>query len=205
MLQVADSHRESLHNEKELLQRLAAGDKQAYQQLFEHYWEQVYGTGLRLTKSPEQAKDLAQDIFLKLWDNREKLSPIKDLRSYLFIISRNLIHDHLRTRVFRDSNRDFLIQYFTYHETSPQDQLEQKQLGEALYEAIERLPPKLQQVFKLSRIEGLSHEEIAQRLHITPLSSKTYMVRALMALRKGMGGGRLNGHKIFFDMDVLLL
>jgi len=156
----------------------------AYQKLFDLYWDQVYGIGLRLTKTPEQAKDLAQDIFLKLWDSRTKLTEVRDFRSYLFVITRNLIQDQIRTKIFHESNREFLTNYFAYNESSPQELLEQKELGEALNAAIRKLPPRLQQVFNLRRVEGLSHVEIAQRLNITTISSKTYMVRALMALRK---------------------
>ena len=157
---------------------------QAYQQLFDLYWDQVYGIGLRLTKTPEQAKDLAQDIFLKLWDSRTKLTEVRDFRSYLFVITRNLIHDQVRTKIFHESNREFLTKYFAYNESSPQELLEQKELGEALDAAIRKLPSRLRQVLNLRRMEGLSHVEIAKRLNITTISSKTYMVRALMALRK---------------------
>ncbi len=156
----------------------------AYQQLFDLYWDQVYGIGLRLTKTPEQAKDLAQDVFLKLWDNRSKLTEVRDFRSYLFVLTRNLIYDQIRTRIFHESNREFLNNYFAYNESSPQELLEQKELGEALNAAIHKLPPRLRQVFNLRRSEGLSHVEIAKRLNISTISSKTYMVRALMALRK---------------------
>jgi len=178
---------ENVHNEKTLLQLLSNGDKQAYRQLFEQYWDQVYGAGLHLTKSPEQAKDLAQDIFLKLWDLRSTLPAINNFSSYLYVITRNLVHDHLRTQVFRESNKEFLLNYFAYYDPSPHERLEQKQLGGVLDEAINNLPPKLQQVFTLSRFEGLSHEEIGKKLHISPLSSKTYMTRALTSLRKQIG------------------
>lgn len=176
--------RESLHNEPELLQRLAKGDISAYKALYEFYWDQVYGMALHLTKSPEQSKDLAQDIFFKLWVHRERLSGVNELRNYLFIISRNAVWDYLRTQVFRESNREFLEQYMAYAQQSPQDIVEQKELDGAALAAIDQLPPQLRQVFRLSRVEGLSHEEIARRMNITPLSSKTYMVRALAFLRK---------------------
>jgi RNA polymerase sigma-70 factor (ECF subfamily) len=189
-----------LHNEQELLRSVAQGDMQAYQQLFDWYWDQVYRTGLRLTKTPEQAKDLAQDIFLKLWDNRTKLTEVKDFSSYLFVITRNLIHDQMRTRIFHESNREFLTNYFAYSESSPEEILEQKELGEALNAAIRKLPFRLRQVFNLRRSEGLSHIEIAKRLNITTISSKTYMVRALMALRKEI---MRNHGKLFFVAGFL--
>jgi RNA polymerase sigma-19 factor, ECF subfamily len=176
----------NLHNEKELLLLTASGDKQAYQQLFEHYWGQVYGVAQRLTKSPEHSKDLAQDIFLKLWEQREKLTTVKNLPSFLYTITRNLVHDHLRTKVFRESNREFLMNYFSYHDESARELLEQKEQENILNDAIQSLPPQLQQVVRLSKIEGLSHDEIASRMGITALSSKTYMVRALAMLRKNL-------------------
>ncbi|HVY76227.1 MAG TPA: RNA polymerase sigma-70 factor [Puia sp.] len=179
--------REHICTDQLLLQRLSAGDKLAFQQLFEQYWDHVYTAGLRLTKSPEQAKDLAQDIFLKLWDNRSRLAGVKQFSAYLYTIIRNLVHDQIRTQIFHESNREFLVNYFSYQDCSPEERLERKQLMERLNAAIARLSPKLREVFILSRFDGLSHEEIAQRLHITPLSSKTYIVRALVTLRKLMG------------------
>jgi RNA polymerase sigma-70 factor (family 1) len=163
---------------------VAQDDMQAFQRIFEAYWDQVYVTGLRLTKAPEQAKDLTQEIFLRLWDNRAKLPEVKNLRSYLYAITKNFIHDQIRTRVFHESNKEFLTSYFAYDESSPQDILEQKELGEALNTAIDKLSPQLREVFNMRRLEGLSHQEIAKRLNITPISSKTYMVRALIALKK---------------------
>ncbi|WP_162852570.1 RNA polymerase sigma factor [Dinghuibacter silviterrae] len=176
-----------------MLQRLAEGDVSAYRALYEFYWDQVYGTAFHLTKSPEQSKDLAQDIFFKLWTNRERLAGVNELRNYLFIVSRNAVWDYLRTQVFRESNRGFLEQYMTYTQASPQEIVEQKELDGAALAAIDRLPPQLRQVFRLSRIEGLTHEEIARRMNITPLSSKTYMVRALAFLREELGR---NGPKL---------
>nr|WP_262915856.1 sigma-70 family RNA polymerase sigma factor [Chitinophaga filiformis] len=166
------------------MQLVADGDRHAYQYLFETYWNQVFGACLQLTKSPEQAKDLTQDIFLKIWDHRQKLPAVRNFDSYLYTIARNLVRDQLRTTIFRESNREFLQHYFSTKAVSPQEILEGKQLSENMKAAISRLPLKLQQVFTLSQLEGLSHKEIAGRLEISPLSSKTYMVRALLMLRK---------------------
>lgn len=177
-------YNDNINTEYELLLQVSDGDRQAFRQLFETYWDQVFGSCLHLTKSPELAKDLSQDIFLKVWDHRDKLPDIKNFKGYLFTIARNMVRDQLRTTVFRESNREFLQEYFSGNAISPQQLLERKQLGHQVQAAIKSLPPKLQQVFTLSHLEGLSHKEIAGRLEISPLSSKTYMVRALLLLRK---------------------
>ena len=74
-----------------------------------------------------------------------------------------------------------------YSQQSPQDIVEQKELDGVALAAVDKLPPKLKEVFRLSRVEGLSHEEIGRRMNITPLSSKTYIVRALAILREILG------------------
>ncbi|WP_161596735.1 RNA polymerase sigma factor [Chitinophaga vietnamensis] len=177
---------ERLNTEQELLQLVAEGDQQAFQQLFNIHWKQIFGACLYLTKSPELAKDLSQDIFLKVWDNRYKLGEVKNFTAYLFTIARNMVRDDLRAKVFRESNKEFLLHYFSGQPSSPQEMLEHKQLNNRLMSAINSLPPKLQQVFTLAHLEGLSHKEIGERLDISPLSSKTYMVRALLLLRKAL-------------------
>jgi len=174
---------ELLSTEQELLQRVANSDGHAFEQLFKKYWPQVYGTGLHLTRSPEQAKDLAQDIFLKLWNNRSKLTEVKRTDAFLYTLSRNHIIDHLRKKVFHTSNIDFLINYFRDDAVLRQEHLECEELENAIHTAITTMPGKVQDVFRLSRFEGLTHEQIAARLNISVVSSKTYIVRALQHLR----------------------
>jgi RNA polymerase sigma-70 factor (ECF subfamily) len=172
------------YNEPELLLRLSTGDQEAYRQLFEQYWNQVYAIGLKLSKSPELAKDLAQETFIKVWNYRDKLTEVTHFRSFLFTISRHLVIDHLRKKVFTTGNEDYLVAYFSDDASTPHEKAEYKELEQLLNSAINHLPPQMQQVFRLSRFEGLSHAEIALRMNITRITSKSYMVRALYSIRK---------------------
>ncbi len=167
----------------ELLQLVSAGNEPAFEQFYKAYWPQVYGTGLHLTKSPEQAQDLSREIFIKVWNNRSALTDVKNINGFLYTVSRNLIMDHLRKKVFDPSNIDFLIHYFQDADVSAQEKMEYKELEEKMHGAIESLPVKLKEVFKLSRIEGLTHEQIASRLGISVVTSKTYIVRTLQEIR----------------------
>jgi RNA polymerase sigma-70 factor (ECF subfamily) len=167
-----------------LLQRLSTGDQQAFREIFEQHWGQIYAVGLKILKSPELAKDLAQDTFMKVWNNREQLKDVKSFRAYLNVLSRNLAIDHLRKKVFTAENEEYLISYFAEDATTPGDDAEYRELEQLLHDAVDHLPPQMQQVFRLSRFEGLSHAEIAQRMNITRVTSKSYMVRALSAVRK---------------------
>lgn len=172
------------YDEPELLLRLSNGEQEAYRQLFDLYWNQVYAIGLKLSKSPELAKDMAQETFIKIWNHRGSLPEVTNFRSFLFTISRNLVIDHLRRKVFTTGNEDYLAAYFSDDASTPQEAVEYKDLEQLMNRAINHLPPQLQQVFRLSRFEGLSHAEIAMRMNITRITSKSYMVRALYSIRK---------------------
>jgi len=175
-----------LYDQEYIRTRVALGDQQAFALFFNHHWPQVYGTGLRLTKSPEMAQDLAQDVFIKLWENRHRLNEVKEEDAYVFILSRNVILDFLRKKVFDTENIEALIDYFEDNTISPQEKLEYNELENTLKCAIDQLPGKVKDVFVLSRVNGLTHEQIAKQLNISVVSSKTYVVRALQDIRKFM-------------------
>lgn len=175
-----------LHINNDLFRLVATGDERAFQVLFNEYWPKVYGTSLRLTHSPEQARDLSQDIFIKLWEQRARLEGVQNPESYIYILSRNLVMDYLRKRVFAPVNIDFLVTYFSGDTVTPQEKLEFRELEVGLNAAIDTMPEKVREVFRLSRYEGLTHEQIADRLGISEGSSKTYIVRALQHIRKEM-------------------
>jgi RNA polymerase sigma-19 factor, ECF subfamily len=168
----------------DILKRAANNDETAFREIFLGYWPQVYGTSLKLTKSRELAKDLAQEIFVKLWDNRLKLGDVKNLEAYLFTLSKNYVIDYLRKKVLDTSNAEFLEDYFSDEGMGPDRKLELKEMESVLHEAVKNLTPQLKQVFSLHRFEGLNHEQIAARLNISKTSSKTYVVRALAEIRK---------------------
>ncbi|MBL7736711.1 MAG: sigma-70 family RNA polymerase sigma factor [Chitinophagaceae bacterium] len=174
----------SLHIDKALAHQIAGGDEAAFAKLFKAFWPQVYGVGLRITRSPEQAKDLAQEIFIKVWDNRDRLPEVKKIDAFIYVVSRNLILDHLRKKVFQPANMDFLLQCCQTDAVDAQDKLEVKELEQKIDGAIQTLPGKVQEVFKLSRFEGMTHEQIARKLNISVVSSKTYVVRALDHIRR---------------------
>ncbi|MBO9732511.1 MAG: sigma-70 family RNA polymerase sigma factor [Chitinophaga sp.] len=172
-------------NEKALLLSVAAGDERSFQVLVQQYWPQVYGTALRLTRSPEQAKDLSQDIFVKLWNSREKLPEVENTGTFIYVCARNLIMDHVRKKVLHTDNLDMLTDHLaTVSFSDAQSSLEYKELEKMLLAAIEELPEKVKQVFVLHRFNGLSHVQISQQLNISVVSSQTYIVRALRSIRE---------------------
>lgn len=156
----------------------------SFGELTKLHWPQVYGTALRITKSPEQAKDLSQEIFIKLWSNRSKLPEVENIKAYIYVSARNLVMDFMEKKVFHQSNIQNLADYFTDNSINhPHTSLELKELEQAVNAAIQSLPEKTRRVFELHRFAGKSHKEIAAMLKISEVSSKTYIVRALKDIR----------------------
>ena len=169
------------HINRELLLLIAGGDSAAFEEFFKHFWPQVYGTSLHLTKSEEMAKDLAQEIFVKIWENRQKLPDVEKPDAWIYTLSKNLILDFQRKKVFDTVNIDYLVQYFST--ASPQSKLEYQELEQVLNTAVSQLSGKVAEVFRLSRYEGLSHPEIAEKLNISPETAKYHIAHALKTLR----------------------
>jgi RNA polymerase sigma-70 factor (ECF subfamily) len=163
---------------------VAEGNEAAYKKLFVHYWDQIYSTALLFTKSRELSQDLAQDVFAKVWIRREKLKEIERFDAFLFIIARNVIIDRLRKKVFNAANETFLLDYFADPSLAPSDKMELKETEAIIRRAIDILPVQQRTAFCLSRFQGLRHEDIAARMGISKESVKSYIVRALVHLRK---------------------
>lgn len=176
-----------LYNEKQLLQQIAAGDAAAYATIFDFYSKHVYFLSLKFTKDPAMAEDLTQEIFTRLWVNREKLPEVLNFKAFLNTVSKNLLRNYLRRKVLSPENEAFLAGYFRESSANAQDRLEFKELEAALNQAIGTLPEQLKKVFTLSRVEGLSHDEIASRLGISKISVKSYIFRALLIIREQLG------------------
>ncbi len=177
---------EDTYTDKQLFEQVSLGDELAFRNIFERFWPQVYGTSLHLLKKTEDARDLSQEIFIKLWENRARLSDISHPSSYLYTLSRNFVIDYLRKKVFSTENTDYLLNYFQCDQATPQENIEYKELNHLLDAAVDSLSGKVKEVFVLSRQKGLTHEQIAKELGLSTVTSKTYIVRALQLIRKYM-------------------
>lgn len=175
--------KENPYTEHELLLRISRGDARAFRQIFNTWSRQVYTLCFRLTKDAEQAKDLTQEIFARLWTRREKLSEVYHFKGFLTTMALNLIRNHLQKKVLDPANEDYLVSYFRENALSPDREMEFKELQTIIQEAVDHLPPQLNRSFVLSRMAGLSHAEIAQQMKLSPLTVKSHIARSLTFIR----------------------
>ena len=165
------------------IQQLIAGDESAFTAIYELYSEKVYRLAFRFLKDKEQSEEIVQEAFINLWLSREKLNADGNMWLYLYVISKRLSLNALR-QVGKSSN---LVEKLLHQISELQNTTEEEVLAHDLEhyaeKVIEKLPRQQQLVFKLSRIEGLSHKEIAEQLQISPNTVKNHMVEALKTLK----------------------
>lgn len=170
-----------LHTDRALLDKIAAGDEQAFASLLDQYRDRVFAHALTYIKFHDEAVETVQDIFIKIWMQRERLLEVRDFPAYLFILSRNHLVSAIRKRV---QERVSLPDENILHEIiRPDNNLEAKELERKLVAAIEQLPAQQRTVFKLSRDTRLTQDEIAEKMGITKRTVKFHMAAALNFLR----------------------
>lgn len=180
-------------SDRDLLNGIAAGNEVAYRILFERYWDNIYSSALLLTKSPEIAEDVTQDIFTMIWEKRRSLTDVGNLESFLFISARNKIYSRLRKLSTQGTYQQYLRNYLKESsQVAGEEQIYSRDLEQRMHRAVLHLPPQQQKAFRLSRFEGLAHEEIAALMGVSKVTIKSYIVQALAALRKTLSNNAVS-------------
>jgi RNA polymerase sigma-70 factor (ECF subfamily) len=166
-----------------LFNQIASGDQLAFARLLRIYGDRVFSQAMAYTKSVVIAEEITQDTFLRVWKNRQKLEQVNNFESWLFIIARNRIFKAVKTH-FNEPFKELVGEDATADHESPESQAEARDAYRLLVKAIELLPEKRQQVFRMSRLEHMSHREIAEKLGIHEVTVGQYIVKAVSFLRE---------------------
>lgn len=165
------------------IQRLIGGDDIAFREVYDLHSGRVYQMAFRFLKDTAWSEEIVQDVFLKLWLNREGLDKDGNIWLYLYVITKRLCLNKLRE--IRKSTVLFeqLMHHIEIAGNGSEEQLMADELERQTQDVIARLPKQQQLIFKLSREEGLTHKEIAQRLGISPNTVKNHIAQALKTLK----------------------
>ena len=166
-------------SDKELCIRIQKGDSPAFRILFDRYYGQLFRFLCHRGMEQAVAEDMVQDIFVRIWQNRDRLKAADSLRPYLFQAARNELHMFLRKKKVRDTHADG-VRNEAISYTLPFASFDQK---EHIDKAIATLPPTLREVFVLHRFDGLSYKEIAQLQEVSIKTVESRMSKALKHLR----------------------
>ena len=168
-------------SEKDIIEGIVKGNENSFAQLYLQYKDKVYAISLRLCMSAEVAEDMVQEIFLKVWLNRDNLSEVAHFRAYLYTLSRNHIIRYLK-KLSREI-KEMPYNSATATATDADLRLIDAEYQAVFQRAIQSLPPQQAAVFKLSREHGYKRDEIALQLQISPDTVKTHLSKAIKNIR----------------------
>ena len=170
--------------EQEILDRLKNNDEGAIRWLFATYFTPLAGVANRIVQDQDSAKDIVQDVFVRLWTHRNTLQITTSLQSYLRRSVVNASIDHRRR--FYEKNKEALDDFGEWIDESPlaDRELREQDTKKQISEAISTLPERCRLIFVLSRYEELTYAQIATRLDISIKTVENQMSKALKILRK---------------------
>lgn len=168
---------------RDMMETLAAGNHEVFQRVFSMFQPKVHAFAFGLIKNATDADDITQLVFIKLWTNHAKLSEVENLDAYIFGITKNTVLN------FIAKNRQPEIDLDCLRETratgaTPQEQIEASDLKLLIDMVVEQMPQQRQTVYRLSREEGLSNDEIAQQLGIQKKTVENHLNLALGEIRE---------------------
>ncbi|MGX5819778.1 RNA polymerase sigma factor [Chitinophaga lutea] len=175
---------QAVNNEKQLLKLSAEGKEAAFAELFNIYSHKLYGFLLRATGSPEQAEDIIQDIFLRLWKDRENLVNIEQFGGYVYRMAQHRVINAMRRMARETLALEELGKTYPSPIPEVEARLAERDVAATVHLALGQLTPKQKLVYTLSREKGLKHDEIAAFLKISPSTVNNHMIEALRQIRQ---------------------
>lgn len=166
---------------------LRDGDYDIFRKLYLGYVDTLVRFLQPLVGTREDAEEVAQDVFLRLWENRAQIDPERNIRSYIFAWSRNLAIDRIRHRAVEERNHEVLRYLISdLDEATPEEVVMEKETELLVRICVEKMPARQREVFLLSREERMSDDEIAARLNVSKRTVQTHLYNARKALREAL-------------------
>ncbi|MCD7931898.1 MAG: RNA polymerase sigma-70 factor [Tannerellaceae bacterium] len=174
-------------SESLLIRSLKEGSYQAFDKIYQLYAKRLYAYSIQFTKSPEESEEIVQDVFVRLWTNRATIRQEDTLRSLLFIMAKHCLINAFRTKI----NQPVYEEYILYkNELSIEDalyQLEYEEFVKRFNNVLATLPETQQKVITMSKMEQLTHKEIAEKLSLSEQIVKNQLSIGLKSLKEKLG------------------
>lgn len=170
-------------NDAELLALLKSGDRDAFSQIYDRYWQLLYISACKVIRDEDEAKDVVQDVFLSLLKKGAELEVHGNLSGYLYTAIRYKIFDHISKQKVRTDYADSFTRFSEQYVNNTDRTLLEKETRAEIEKEIQNLPQKMKIVFEMSRKEELSYQEIATTLNISDKTVKKQISNAIKLLK----------------------
>ncbi|TKC08611.1 RNA polymerase sigma factor [Pedobacter frigoris] len=177
----------SMYTDQELAAFLKQGDEVAYTEIFARYNYILHSHAVNKLRDREEARDIIQEVFTYLWQKKETITFTSSLSGYLYGAVRNAILNRVVHKQVQEKYFDSLKAFSLRGEVVTDHLIREKQLREFIEQEIALLPPKMRQVFEMSRKENLSHKEIAEKLDISEQTVSKQVTNAIKILKTKLG------------------
>jgi RNA polymerase sigma-70 factor (family 1) len=186
-------------DQHELIHLISKGDENAFRTLFDTYARKLIYFVFALVKSKEVAQEIVDEVFIRLWKNRENAPGIRNIKVYLYSAVKNAALNHISRKAFEQITQPFNdIDILISDEQLPDRQMITAELFNEIHEAVNALPPRCKMIFKLVREDGLKYKEVADILNISQNTVDAQMVIAVKRIRE-----KISAH-LDFDLELLL-
>lgn len=182
----------------ELLRKLSEGNESAFASIFDQYHRLLYSLAYRYFKSTANAEDAVQYTFMRLWEQHATFDYSSGVRSLLFTILKNYILNELRHQKIVYEKEYEIVQNNNYSDSNFTDLLEDNDFKWHLHEVIQQLPPQQRQICLLKMDQGLTNQEIADKMQISIPTVKSHYTQALKYLR-------LRINKLFLWINLMFI
>jgi RNA polymerase sigma-70 factor (ECF subfamily) len=167
-------------------ERIKKGSREEYQKLFYQFYPQLVNFSYRMTRNKEASEEIAQDVFIYLWEKRTTIEITSSLDSYLFAAIKNRSINYVKLELPKQQAQSDLTDAQLFVEQKEEVFPSETKLNEHINMAIAQLPKKCQEIFLLSRYAGLTYKEIADELNISQKTVENQMIIALKKLRAAL-------------------
>jgi len=150
------------------------------------YREFLYRFFIKHVKIPALAEDFAQDVFIKFWQKKDQTDFVENMDAWLYTLAKNHLMDHYRKLATEKKYQDMVWEEMERHSDNVIQDIYKQELEDKIAVLLKKLPPRQKEIYDLSREKGMSLEEIAEVLNISPNTAKNHLVQALKVLRTGL-------------------
>jgi len=172
----------------ELVKLFSKGDMAAFDAIYYKYCQKLHAFVMMYLKLEEDAEEIVQEVFVKIWQSRSKVDVNASFESYLFTIAYNTTMSLLRKRMSETKSREYLksLQQISTSEEIIED-IYVQELNQKVQSIVDQLTPRQKEIYLLSREEGLTHGEIAKKLNISESTVNNHLVTILKYLKEKLG------------------
>ena len=170
------------YSDEGLVKLLKQQELGAFEEIYMRYWKKLYSSAYKRVQSREVSEEIVQDIFTALWINRHTVN-VENLSAYLFSATKYKVINHLEKVISRRLYAQTQLNSLDPVENSTEETVYLNELNLALEKEIQKLPPKRQQIFKLSRQGHLSIKQVASHLGISEKTAENQLGKALKVLK----------------------